>query len=174
MDGYNNFTKNCINSKGIIYPFTGLRGDAKQLWRQIKIMKNESRVELVKANTYSLQKTAIKHSDVVIWACGYESNHVPVMMQNPLTNKLEPIDFKKTGIKQYEVDDNLKIINKGSSKNLNVFGIGLGYSIKTSNKHIKAEKNLNSRADGVRLYGTIVPYILFPYISMKKMENKGK
>jgi hypothetical protein len=68
MDGFTNFNKNCINSKGIIYPFTGIRGDAKQLWRRVKILKSEDKVEFIKANNYSAQKTAIKNSDVIIWA----------------------------------------------------------------------------------------------------------
>lgn len=56
------------------------------------------------------------------------------------------------GFNQFEVDDDLRLVVKNSTKTYNLFGIGLGYSIKTSNKHVKAEKNLNSRADGVRLY----------------------
>lgn len=60
LDGYTNFTKNCINSKGTIYPFTGLRGDAKQLWRRIKVLKTEDQIEFVRANNYTLQKNAIK------------------------------------------------------------------------------------------------------------------
>lgn len=68
MDGYTNYTKSCINSKGIIYPFTGIRGDAKQLWRKVKVLKTEKRVEFVRANTYAAQKVAIANSDVVIWA----------------------------------------------------------------------------------------------------------
>ena len=60
IDGYTNFTKNWVNSKGIIYPFTGLRGDAKQLWRRIKVLKSEDKVEFVRANNFTLQKTAIK------------------------------------------------------------------------------------------------------------------
>lgn len=68
MDGYTNFTQNCVNSKGNIYPFTGIRGDAKQLWRRVRILKSEDRVEFVKAHNYPLQKTAIKNSDIIIWA----------------------------------------------------------------------------------------------------------
>lgn len=60
LDGYTNYTKNCVNSKGTIYPFTGLRGDAKQLWRRIKVLKSEDQIEFVRANNYTLQKNAIK------------------------------------------------------------------------------------------------------------------
>lgn len=77
------------------------------------------------------------------------------------------------GQNQYEVDDDLRLVVKNGIKSYNLFGIGLGYSIKTSNKHVKAEKNLNSRADGVRLYATIVPFVLYPSICSKKMNRGG-
>lgn len=164
MDGYTYFTKSCINSKGYIYPFTGLRGDSKQLWRQVKILKTEKRVEFVKATTYTAQKSAIKDSGAIIWACGYESKPIPITHLNPLNNVQETLEFRKAGNSQFEVDDNLKLIIKNSSQDYNIFGIGLGYSIKTSNKMVKAEKNLNSRADGIRIYCSIVPFILHKMI----------
>lgn len=95
MDGYTNFNKGVLNSKGIIYPFTGLRGDAKDLWRRIRILKTEKQIEFVKANNYHSQKMAIKSSDVVIWACGYESKQLPVTIQNPLSGERENLEFKK-------------------------------------------------------------------------------
>jgi hypothetical protein len=95
MDGYTNFSKGVVNSKGIIYPFTGLRGDAKDLWRRVKVLKTEKQIEFVKANNYHSQKQAIKSSDVVIWACGYESRQLPVTIQNPLSGERENLEFKK-------------------------------------------------------------------------------
>ena len=173
MDGYTNFTNNCINSKGIIYPFTGLRGDAKQLWRRVTILKTEDQIEFIKANNQASQKLAIKNSDVVIWACGYESKPIPININNPLMNKQEPLDLKRVGTNQFEVDDDLRLVVKNSSNVYNLFGIGLGYSIKTTNKHIKAEKDLNSRADGVRLYVSIVPTVLFSGICPKRTLGKN-
>lgn len=170
MDGYTGYNKGVINSKGIIYPFTGLRGDAKNLWRKVKILKTEKRVEFVKADTYILQKQAIKNSNVIIWACGYESWPLPILEYNSFTNRHENIGFKRTGNYQYEVDNDLRLIPKSLDKFYNIFGIGLGYSIKTSNKHINAEKNLNSRADGVRLYMHVVPYVLFQSLTHHKKQ----
>ena len=94
MDGYTGFNKGAINSKGIIYPFTGLRGDAKELWRKIKVLRSEKRIEFVKADNHILQKQAIKNSNVIIWACGYESRPLPILEYNSFTNKLENINFK--------------------------------------------------------------------------------
>ena len=173
MDGYNNYNKGCLNSKGNIYPFTGIRGDSKQLWRNIKILKTENRVEFVRASSYAVQKSAIKSSDVVIWACGYESRPLPVTYQNPLTNTRENLDFKKVGQNQFEVDDNLRLVIKNTNKEYNLFGIGLGYSLKTSNNHVKAEKCLNSRADGVRIYCSIIPFVLFKSLFPRKFFNRS-
>lgn len=43
---------------------------------------------------------------------------------------------------------------------VNFYGFGLGFSIKTSNPFVKAEKSLMSKADGVKLYHTILSEIL--------------
>lgn len=90
-----------------------------------------------------------------------------------MTNVVEDLEFRRVGQNQFEVDDDLRLVVKNATKPLNLFGIGLGYSIKTTNKHIKAEKNLNSRADGVRLYVSIVPYILSSSLAPKRLISKG-
>ena len=119
------------------------------------------------------RKRLLNNSDVVIWAWGYESRPIPITVHNPLSNKLEVLDCKRVGQNQFEVDDDLRLVVKNSIKTYNLFGIGLGYSIKTTNKHVKAEKNLNSRADGVRLYATIVPFVLYSGIWNKKINQRS-
>lgn len=47
-----------------------------------------------------------------------------------------------------------------SMKTLKIYGVGLGYSVKTSNAFVSAEKSLNTRADGVKLYHTVVAEVL--------------
>ena len=172
MDGFTNFNKDVINSKGNIYPFTGLRGDAKELWRKVKVLRTEKRIEFVQANSYPLQKQAIKTSNIIIWAWGYESLQLPFFEYNSVTGRKEKLEFKRMGNYQYEVDNDLRLIPKNSEKLFNIFGIGLGYSIKTTNKHINAEKKLNSRADGVRLYMHVVPYVLLNNLTNKKHPSK--
>lgn len=98
---------------------------------------------------------------------------LPITIQNPVSSRVDTLDLKRVGQNQFEVDDDLRLIPKSGIKSYNLFGIGLGYSIKTSNKHVKAEKNLNSRADGVRLYCSIVPNVLYHNICLKKYNNRG-
>ena len=59
-----------VSKSGIVYPFTGLRGDAKDLYKKIK-NGNESLVQLVRADTIDDQKAKLKDVDIVIQACGY-------------------------------------------------------------------------------------------------------
>lgn len=45
------------------------------------------------------------------------------------------------------------------------YGIGLGFSIKTSNPFVKAEKNLMAKADGIKLYHTVLSEILTSHLT---------
>lgn len=77
-DDYTIYHKEWFTKKtGLLYGFTGLRGDAKDLY--LKIAKgNEPRVKLIKAETYKEQEQFVKESDFVIWACGYQSNRLHI------------------------------------------------------------------------------------------------
>ena len=48
---YDDFPSNCVNGYGVVYPFTGIRGDAKALWKQIKNNTKKDQIRLVKAAT---------------------------------------------------------------------------------------------------------------------------
>lgn len=60
-----------------MYSFTGLRGDAKKLYKSI-IKKQEQRIELVKAETIDEQRPYLEAADLIIWACGYQTNKIPI------------------------------------------------------------------------------------------------
>jgi len=70
-DGYKNYSKaDFANDNGYLYSFTGLRGDAKDLYRDV-MQGKEKRLRLVKAMTVEEQTPYIDEADLVIWACGY-------------------------------------------------------------------------------------------------------
>ena len=72
--GYGEFKKNLFsNQNGYLYSFTGLRGDAKKLYKSIKEGK-EKRVELVKCPTPKDQAPYIEAADLVLWCVGYQTN----------------------------------------------------------------------------------------------------
>jgi len=69
--GYHDFDKQRhIAKDGYVYSFTGLRGDAKNLYLRVK-NGQEKRVEFVKAVTPQQQNVYVEQADIVIWACGY-------------------------------------------------------------------------------------------------------
>ena len=73
QDNYTEYNPTVFsNKKGFLYSFTGLRGDARTLYREIKSGK-ESRVQLVKCPTAEDQLKHVEEADLVIWACGYET-----------------------------------------------------------------------------------------------------
>jgi len=73
-DDYHLFDKKLFpKSSCILYGYTGLRGDAKDMYRDVG---KEPRIELVKAVTPADQGKHIEKADLVIWACGYQTNKV--------------------------------------------------------------------------------------------------
>lgn len=62
---------------GYIYSFTGLRGDAKKLYLDVK-SGLETRVSFIKAETPEKQRVFVEKADLVIWACGYQTNSVKI------------------------------------------------------------------------------------------------
>ena len=77
---YNEMTSNDMSAKkkdGCLYSFTGLRGDAKQLYFDI-YEGREKRVVLVRAPTVLEQRKIVADADMVVWACGYQTNHIPI------------------------------------------------------------------------------------------------
>ena len=96
------------------------------------------------------------------------SNHVEIEDERGSVMKFR----RGNGFNQFEVTDNLelRLLNGDptDSKPLNIFGIGLGYSVKTSNAFVGAEKTLNTRADGVKLYHTVVAEVLLSNLSARR------
>lgn len=78
-DGYNDFNQHATNGQ-YVYPFSGLRGDSKELYQKV-LAGRESRIQLVRAGTPELQAVHVSKADVVIWACGYQTNRIPIKDQ---------------------------------------------------------------------------------------------
>ena len=65
------------NPNGYVYSYSGLRGDSKRLFRDVN-RGFEKRVKFVKAPTVQDQAEHIKNADLVIWACGYQTNKLTI------------------------------------------------------------------------------------------------
>ncbi len=124
----------------------------------------------------------VKGADVVVFCTGYLSKHVPVYDQ--LGNRVE---FKVLGSgslstqaagSTYEVDTNCRLIPVNSQTTTTakissssdsivgsgLFGIGLGYSLKTTDHHVQAETKLTAKADSVGLYVKQIGHKLLPFL----------
>ena len=78
QDGYTNFKKSDFsNENGYLYSFTGLRGDAKDLYKKVT-SGQERRLRFVRAATAEEQAPHLIDADLIIWACGYRTNSVPI------------------------------------------------------------------------------------------------
>jgi hypothetical protein len=76
-DGYEDI--GIINkTTGQIHPFGGIRGDSKKLWRDVRGAR-EPRVRMIKAPGANLTAKLYDEATVIVWACGYETNAVPVL-----------------------------------------------------------------------------------------------
>lgn len=66
-----------LSQGGIVYPFTGIRGDAKDLWMRVN-KGAEPHASFARADTLDEQRQQLSQADVVIFACGYQSKQVPI------------------------------------------------------------------------------------------------
>ena len=112
-DGYSNFDRNDFsNHNGYLYSFTGLRGDAKELYRSI-VQGREKRVQLIEAKTANAQAPYINKADIVIWSCGYKTNPIPIYDMSSCQNMkfAKPLELscRQSGT-QFDVDNKCRII----------------------------------------------------------------
>lgn len=141
-------------STGQIHPFGGLRGDAKELWRNIRLGR-ETRVKLVKTNNATtIINKMYDDAAVIIWACGYSTNTIPLLDENN-----NPIKYKLNK-GQIEVDENANVLMEKlndtgdsliSCPIPNLYGSGLGYGLKATFDNGELDGS-SGRADGVAVY----------------------
>jgi hypothetical protein len=108
-DGYTNFKKSDFgNENGYLYSFTGLRGDAKELYRNVSD-GNETRLRFVQARTVEEQTPYLEDADLIIWSCGYQTKFIPIYdMGNTQQNQKANVPLKysqKQPGTQFDVDN---------------------------------------------------------------------
>lgn len=189
QDGYSNFKPaDFSNANGYLYSFTGLRGDAKELYRQV-VRGEEKRVQFIKTVTVEEQSPFIKEADLVIWACGYQTNFIPVYELGAAANvpslQLKALQFSqlRPGT-QFDVDNKCRLMLANGVVLSKVFACGIGYPVRTNDgktvshtgmdkekqKFMKAQ---NPRADGFSLYLNIVGDILLKNILQKEKKKSA-
>jgi len=172
QDGYTDFKQlNFSNKNGYLYSFTGLRGDAKRLYHNIKQGK-EKRVSLVKAPTPSDQAKHIEKADLVIWACGYQTKYMPIKdPDNQIIDHSQKVPFT-----QYDVDQRCRVITSDNSLLAKVYGSGLAFPLRTNDGMVMPEAGKpNPRADSFSLYSNYVANTLLQNLLPKsKLDVKNQ
>ena len=156
IDDYTDYEKTkAVNKSGNVYPFIGIRGDGKELYRNI-IKGKEKKVKLIQSENWESQKNFLTSGNILIWACGYETNNI---LFKDFRNT--QIEFKNSDEgNTCEVDKELRIIDKLKNPIKNLFGIGQGYST-FSTEIVDGKK---AKADAVNLYNTHIAKKLFKSI----------
>jgi hypothetical protein len=155
-----------LNKQGKVYPFIGIRGDAKMLYKKI-MDGEEKRVKLIKTDNSSQQMPIIQQADLVIWACGYTTNSIPFV-----DNRNQNIEFFTDDVGTIEVDKELHLMTKLKTTIPNLYGIGQGYSTKAP-EIINGKK---ARADSIHLYNTHTSKKLYKSLELfiNKLSFNGK
>lgn len=138
---------------GAVNTFTGLREDAKRLYKDIRSGKeNRIRFCQVKAGgSTKVQEKAFDEADVIIWSCGYGTNAVPIYnatgIELPVVN----------GSGQVKVDVKGRLVRSVVSKKDKqpreivvdrILGVGIGFGLPSPTREMKSE----TRSDGVAVY----------------------
>lgn len=128
FDGYTDFKPLSFSNKnGFLYSFTGLRGDAKRLYKRI-VKGEEKRVSLVKAETPELQRPYLEDADLIIWACGYQTNKIPI---KDFEGKELPLS-QRVPFTQYDVDNKCRVLTADNGILTKTFGTGIAFPLRTN------------------------------------------
>jgi hypothetical protein len=169
-DGYDQFSDFVFsNPQGYVYSYSGLRGDARRLYRNIK-NGNEKRVQLIKAKTVEEQAKYVEEADLVIWACGYQTNHFPVKDHEGKELSLS----QKMAFSQFDVDGKMRLCCADGSLLTKTFGSGIAYPTMTNDGMMRPDNGKsNVRADSFSLYcNWVANRILLNLLPKSLLDNR--
>ena len=146
-DGYHDY-KHINPHTGSIHAFSGIRGDAKQLWRSLCI-GTETRVKLIEMKGQSFLSKLCDDASLVIWAGGYHTNLPRILNEDNSEIKLKydcsQVDIDLHGYlieeKESAFEDPINRLFRVSAVP-GLLGIGLGYGVKSAEdgEHVRAGK----------------------------------
>lgn len=169
-DGYDDYNENLFtNKKNYLYSYTGLRGDAKALYKRIK-SGAEKRVQLVKAATPEEQAEHLQQADLVFWGCGYQTNKIPFKDAEGREIELEQRVLET----QFDIDSKCRICTADGTFFTKVFGTGIAYPTRTNDGAIRPEPGkMDPRADSFSLYsGWVANRVLLNLLPKSILDAK--
>lgn len=130
----------------------------------------EKRVQLIKAETPEQQKEHVENADIVIWACGYQTNKIPIKDFEGKEMSLS----QKAPFTQFDIDNKCRIITSDNGILTKTFGSGIAYPLRTNDGMILPDSSKsNPRADSFSLYlNFVADKILTNILPKSKLDNK--
>lgn len=144
-----------VDRTGCVNTFTGLREDSKNLFKDVKAGR-ETRVRLFHVNQHGSQSLTVKayeSASAIVWCCGYKTRMIPGF--DAQGNAIA--FYEENGVVKLDLTARLQQQQQagalGASKDTltpvaNVFGLGLGFSLRSAVDEMGTE----TRADGVTVY----------------------
>ena len=108
---------------------------------------------------------------MVVWACGYQTNKIPI---KDIDNKFVQMQ-QKVPFTQYDVDSRCRIITSDNGLLMKTFGSGLAYPVRTNDGMMIPEAGkVNPRADSFSLYMNYVANTVLSNLLPKgRLMNKN-
>lgn len=114
----------------------------------------------------NMQADYLKNADVIIWACGYQTNSLPIKDQEGREIQLS----KTNDFIQYDIDSNSKLLTLNGGLLNKVYGAGFAYPPITRDG-IKQNMSQKVRANSFTLYrGGIAGRILRNILPKSALE----
>ncbi|KAK1948017.1 Splicing factor ESS-2 [Phytophthora citrophthora] len=135
-----------VDRSGCVNTFTGLREDAKRLYKSVSSGR-EVRVRLFQVNqqgSQTLVDKAYSSAGAIVWGAGYKTNLLSGFDEagNPLTF------HQVNGVVKLDNKARLQLLGPFKGKSPSVLGLGLGFSLRSAVDEMGTE----TRVDGVTVY----------------------
>ncbi|POM68993.1 hypothetical protein PHPALM_14777 [Phytophthora palmivora] len=135
-----------VDRSGCVNTFTGLREDAKKLFKNV-MSGREVRVRLFQVNqqgSHMLTDKAYATAGAIVWGAGYKTNLLPGFDEagNPLVFRQD------NGVVKLDSKARLQLQGPFKGKCPSVLGLGLGFSLRSA----VDEMGMETRVDGVTVY----------------------
>ncbi|ETI43807.1 hypothetical protein L914_10922 [Phytophthora nicotianae] len=135
-----------VDRSGCVNTFTGLREDAKRLFKSVKSGR-EVRVRLFQVNqqgSQALTDKAYATAGAIVWGAGYKTNMLPGSDEagNPL------VFHQDNGVVKLDNKARLQLLGPFKGKRPSILGLGLGFSLRSAVDEMGTE----TRVDGVSIY----------------------
>ncbi|KAG7384589.1 E3 ubiquitin-protein ligase arih2 [Phytophthora pseudosyringae] len=135
-----------VDRSGCVNTFTGLREDAKRLFKSVTSGR-EVRVRLFQVNqqgSQAITDKAYATAGAIVWGAGYKTNLPPGFDEagNPLVFRQD------NGVVKLDNKARLQLLGPVKGKRPSVLGLGLGFSLRSA----VDEMGFETRVDGVTVY----------------------